>query len=236
MREVSVKAKLWGLVAIMLLCLLGVGAVSYIALDRAARLLENLVKEDVAFITLAQETHLKLIELRRFEKDSFLNIGDPTGQQQYLTKYDKIAATLPALLSRLAELARQDGHLTPQIKDKVGTLARHFAAYREGFAATVQRLKSDPALTPQQANLLMKAYKTNIPLLEADMGAVVKAGQSMLETVSAQAIQRGRQTRLVIALVMAGAVILAGLLGTALTHSIYQAIFREGLRRMAHRI
>jgi hypothetical protein len=58
----------------------------------------------------------------------------------------------------------------------------------------------------------------------------------MLETVSARALERGRRTRWFIALVVGGTVILAGILGTALSHSIYRAIFREGLRRMAHRI
>jgi methyl-accepting chemotaxis protein len=236
MREVSVKVKLWGLVSIMLLCLMVVGAVSYLTLDKAATLLETLMDEDVAFINLAQQTHLKLIELRRFEKDYFLNIGDPAQQQQYLEQYQNIVATIPPLLARLTRLAQTDVHVTPDIKAKVTALSSHFTAYREGFAATVRHLKVDPTLTPQQANLLMKTYKANIPILEADMAAVVAAGKRILETVSARAIERGRRTRWLIALVVGSAIILAGVLGTALSHSIYRAIFREGLRRMAHRI
>jgi methyl-accepting chemotaxis protein len=236
MKEFSVKAKLWSLVAIMLLCLMLVGGESYLTLDRAGRLLQNLMGEDVAFINLAQQAHLKLIELRRYEKDFFLNIGDPEPQREYLEKYQEIAATIPPRLNRLAAMAQMDEHLTPEIRDKVATLAGHFTAYREGFAATVQSLTADPTLTPQEANHLMITYKANIPILEDDMTAVVAAGNQMLATVSAQAIERGRQTRWFIAAVIVSAILLAGILGTALSHSIYRSIFREGLRRMAHRI
>ena len=103
-----------------------------------------------------------------------MNIGNPEAQQEYLENYQGIAAVMPPLLDRLA------------------ALAGHYAAYREGFEAVVQRLKADPALTPQQANSLMKTYKGNIPILETDMTAVVKAGNEMLKTVSARAICRGR--------------------------------------------
>lgn len=56
------------------------------------------------------------------------------------------------------------------------------------------------------------------------------------EQVSAQAVKRARNARMVIAVVVLAALVLAGLLGAALGRSISRAIFREGLRRMSHRI
>ena len=91
-------------------------------------------------------------------------------------------------------------------------------------------------LTPQQANALMAKYKADIPVLEADMAAVAEAVDRMVQQVSARAVQRAQDARMVIVVVVLAAFGLAGLLGAALYRSISRAIFREGVRRMSHRI
>jgi methyl-accepting chemotaxis protein len=236
MTEISVKTKLWSLIVIMLLFIIGVGAVGYVTLNRGAATLQNLVDQDEAFLNLTDQLHLKVIQLRRFEKDYFLNIGNPASQQEYLKKYQEIDAAVPQLINNLVKRAQVDEHLTKDLKGKVAALAGLYANYREGFYATVQQLNTAPALTPQQANLLMTKYKANIPVLEEDMAAVAQAASEAATEVYARAIRRGREARMVTILTVLVAVVLAGVLGSALCHSIYRAIFREGLRRMAHRI
>jgi methyl-accepting chemotaxis protein len=238
MTEISVKTKLWSLIALMLLFIISVGAVGFVALDREADLLRNVLEQDEALVTLAQRMHLSLIQLRRFEKDYFLNIGSPDKQQEYLEKYQKIAATMPALIRRLQAMAQAQEHLAQDaaLRSKAGNLASHYRDYQEGFEAAVLRLRADPGLTPQKANAFMASYKGNIPILEEDMSAVSEAVDLMMEQVAAQTIKKGRDARILIAVVVLAAVVMAGLLGSALCHSIYRAIFREGLRRMAHRI
>jgi methyl-accepting chemotaxis protein len=236
MTEISVKAKLWSLIAIMLLLIISVGAVGFVTLDKGAATLRKLIEEDDAFQNLTNNLHLKLIQLRRFEKDYFLNIGNADRQQQYLKKYQEIAATVPQLMKQLADLAQADADLSDALKAKVAALSSHYANYQEGFKATVQRLQADPSLTPQQANALMETYKGNIPIMEEDMAAVAEAGDKMMHQVSAQAIRRGQDARTFIVVASLAALVLAGILGTALSRSIYRAIFREGLRRVAGRI
>jgi methyl-accepting chemotaxis protein len=236
MTEISVKAKLWSLIAIMLLFIAGLGVVGFVTLDRGAATLRALVEQDDAFQDLTDKLHLNLIQLRRFEKDYFLNIGNPETQQAYLKKFQEIDAAAPPLMVKLADLARGDEHLSPDLQIKVAALAGLYADYRKGFYDTVRRLKDDPSLTPQQANALMGRYKSDIPVLEADMAAVSQAGEQMVRQVSARAIHRARDARLLIIVAVLVAFGLAGLLGAALCRSIYRSIFREGLRRMSHRV
>jgi methyl-accepting chemotaxis protein len=216
--------------------IISVGAVGFVTLDKGAATLRKLIEEDDAFQNLTNNLHLKLIQLRRFEKDYFLNIGNADRQQQYLKKYQEIAATVPQLMKQLADLAQADADLSDALKAKVAALSSHYANYQEGFKATVQRLQADPSLTPQQANALMETYKGNIPIMEEDMAAVAEAGDKMMHQVSAQAIRRGQDARTFIVVASLAALVLAGILGTALSRSIYRAIFREGLRRVAGRI
>ena len=236
MTEISVKTKLWGLIAIMLLMIISVGAVGFVTLHRGAATVKELVDQDEALQNLTSRVYLNIIQLRRFEKDYFLNIGHPGKQQEYLKKYQEIDAAIPQLMSNVATLARGDVHLTQDIQAKAAALPALYAGYRNGFHDTVRRLKNDPNLTPQQANGLMAKFKADIPVLEADMAAVAEAVDRMEISVSAQAVQRAREARMVIAVAVLAAIVLAGLLGAALYRSICRAIFREGVRRMSHRI
>jgi methyl-accepting chemotaxis protein len=236
MTEISVKTKLWGLIAVMLLLIISVGAVGFVTLDRGAATLKEFVDQDEALQNLTGRVHLTIIQLRRFEKDYFLNIGNPEKQQEYLKKYQEIDAAMPQLMSNVAILARGDIHLTQDLQAKVAGLPALYADYRGGFYDTVRRLKNEPNLTPQQANALMAKYKADIPILETDMTAVAEAVDRMEISVSTRAVKRAQDARRVIAMVVLAAIGLAGLLGTALYHSICRAIFREGVRRMTHRI
>jgi methyl-accepting chemotaxis protein len=163
MTEISVKTKLWGLIAVMLLLIISVGAVGFVTLDRGAAALNELVYQDEALQNLTSRVHLHIIQLRRFEKDYFLNIGNPELQQEYLKKYQAIDAAMPQLLGNLADLARGGVPLSPDLQAKAATLSTPYADYRNGFYDTVRRLKNDPHLTPQQANALMAKYKAESP-------------------------------------------------------------------------
>jgi methyl-accepting chemotaxis protein len=236
MTEISVKTKLWGLIAIMLLLITSVGTVGFVTLYRGAANLKEFIDQDEALQNLTSRVHLNIIQLRRFEKDYFLNIGNPEKQQEYLKKYQEIDATVPQLMGNVATLARVDVHLTSDLQARAAALPALYADYRSGFLDTVQRLKADPNLTPQQANALMGKFKADIPILETDMAAVAEAVDRMEISFSAQAVKHAQHARRVIALVVLAAVVLAGLLGAALGRSISRAIFREGVRRMSHRI
>ena len=165
-----------------------------------------------------------------------MNIGNPEKQQEYLKKYQEIDAAMPQLMGNDATLARADIHLSQDLQAKVAALPGLYADYRNGFYDTVRRLEGDPNLTPQQANALMAKFKADIPILETDMAAMAEAVDRMEIGASAQAIKRSREARMFIAVAVLAALVLAGLLGAALCRSIYRAIFREGLRRMSHRI
>jgi methyl-accepting chemotaxis protein len=236
MTEISVKAKLWSLIAIMLLFIISVGAVGFVTLDQGATILKEFIDQDEALQNLTGQVHLNIIQLRRFEKDFFLNIGNPEQQQEYLLKYQEIDAAIPQLIGNLATLARADVNLAQDLQAKAAALPALYTDYRNGFYDTVRRLKADPNLTPQQANAFMAKFKADIPILETNMAAVAEAVDQIEISVSAQAVKRSREARVFIAVAVLAALVLAGVLGAALCHSIYRAIFREGLRRMSHRI
>lgn len=233
--EISVKTKLWSIMAVMLLFIMMVGGVGYVTLSREIDGMRKLLDQDIAFQNLASELLSKLLQQRRFEKDYFLNIGDPATQKEYLEKFQGQEAAFQVVIKKIAPLAPADPHLSPEIRGKINDLERNYQKYLEGFLTIVRQLQRDPHLTPQKANRLMAAYKEGIPILEQDVQAIMEAGDQMEAMVTGEAITRGQRAKLLIIIVFLVAVVLAGVLGASLSRSIYLAIFREGVRRLAGR-
>ncbi len=133
MTEISVKTKLWSLIAIMLLFIISVGAVGFMTLDRGAATLKELVDQDEAFLNLTDRVHLNIIQLRRFEKDYFLNIGNPEKQQEYLKKYQEIDAAMPGLMTNLADAGPGGCASAPRPQGQGGGPARPLRRLPERF-------------------------------------------------------------------------------------------------------
>jgi methyl-accepting chemotaxis protein len=163
MTEISVKVKLWSLIAIMLLLIVSVGAVGFLSLERGASTIKEFVDRDEALQNLVGRVHLNIIQLRRFEKDYFLNIGNPEKQQEYLKKFQEIEATLPQLMSNVADLARTDVHLPRDIQAKAAALPALYGDYRNGFYDTVGRLKPTPTCHPSRPTSSWPTIRPTFP-------------------------------------------------------------------------
>ena len=113
-------------------------------------------------MTLASESaRSNTLQLRRSEKDYFLNLGDAAKQEEYLAKWDKAAAQLRedlATIDRLAETSEDHGDAASMTAD--------LAAYEAGFKQVVGKLRSNEITTPQDANKAISQYKDNIHKLE----------------------------------------------------------------------
>lgn len=232
----TVKRDLWLIMAIMVLFICLVGGVGYVTLSKEVEAIRKTIKEDVAFIDLAKQLKIEILQLRRFEKDYFLNIGAPDKQAEYLQKFDDLAAALPANLANLSHMAQADAHLAAETKRQAAELAANLKDYLEGFQKVIQQVQAETAMTPQKANALMVAFKGSVPVMEKNIAEIDKAGRKMLEEVTAAAVKRGSRAKVFILLMTLTAVVLAGVFGSFLSRTVYQAIFREGFRRLTGRI
>src|SRR5579859_7794399 len=99
-------------------------------------------------MTLASESaRSNTLQLRRSEKDYFLNIGDAAKQEEYLGKWDKAAAHLRddlTTIDKLAETADDHGDAAAMTAD--------LATYEAGFKQVVGKLRTNEITTPEAAN------------------------------------------------------------------------------------
>jgi methyl-accepting chemotaxis protein len=175
----------------------------------------EVLEVDAAITEQSQRARALTLELRRFEKDFFLNVGDPTKQAEYLEKWQDDRAQLEEKLSLLQRLESD-----PVEREGLSTMRQDLATYVSGFQKVVELARQGEILTPQEGNAAMEDVKDAVRGLSdfADAyGARRSEAMAARETsVTAQA----DQTTTSMLSIMALAILLSTLFGVLITRSI----------------
>src|SRR5258708_14731000 len=83
------------------------GAIGFAGLNRIEQTAINLSQHDAAVLDRTTKARVAMLDLRRFEKDYFLNIGAPATQAEYLTKWRTNQAALTTALKDPEGLATE---------------------------------------------------------------------------------------------------------------------------------
>src|SRR5215211_7441870 len=89
--------------AILVALVVTTAGVGYWGMSSVATVAERVVDVDVVKADLSAEAQAATLDLRRYEKDYFLNVGDPAKQTEYS---DKWLAAREQLYKRIGTLRR----------------------------------------------------------------------------------------------------------------------------------
>lgn len=132
------------------------GAVEYwgmVRLDRAARGVRH---GDTALANATEDMREDILELRRYEKDVFMNIGSDELVRQYRDKWDRAFVGLRYDLER----ARR---VDPTLQDsKLEQVTDQLAAYRVAYIRIYDAIANGTIRTTQQANEEMSPFKSSV--------------------------------------------------------------------------
>ncbi|MEM7049382.1 MAG: methyl-accepting chemotaxis protein [Acidobacteriota bacterium] len=157
LRNIKVTTRLILAFSLSLLLMAGLGVASFFALQGVSEAAEQILKNDVRIAALASQAQGSALQLRRFEKDYFLNIGDAEAQADYFSRWETQEKQLEATLAELRSLATN-----PDDAAAVESMTAGLASYFTGFEATVEQIEEGTLQTPQEANLFIGAYKDPI--------------------------------------------------------------------------
>ncbi len=163
----------------------------------------------------AQEARAHTLQLRRFEKDLFLNIGSEEKQIEYQEKWQREREDLAAHLSTIDQVTDAQSD-----RDATAAMRKNFADYEKGFQSVVAQLKEGKLVTPQDANNAISVVKNEIHALEetAEQLAVERA-KKVSEAESAL-VASANSARLVIIVALVLALIVGMVLSWLLSRSI----------------
>jgi methyl-accepting chemotaxis protein len=108
----------------------------------------------------AQQVQSQTLELRRFEKDYLLNMGDAPKQAEYATKWKTSLAALRTMLAELAGLVEDAEHAT------LGQLTADLDAYTRAFTELEGSVAAGAVTTPAGGNATLVPVKPMIRRLE----------------------------------------------------------------------
>ena len=150
----------FGVVIFLLLVVAGAG---YWGLDAVKQETVSMLQGDAQITQFSALIKASTLELRRYEKDSFLNIDDPRTREEYVSKWKQQQEQLHR---HLAEVNKKN--LSPEDKQTVSRMEGDATAYETGYTRVIGMIEGGQIKTPQAANEAIKAYKDSIHQLETD--------------------------------------------------------------------
>lgn len=119
------------------------------------------ISEDVQLAQRAAAIEVLVLNERRFEKDTFINLADAEKFASYKKKWDEARAALSNELK-----AAQKLDLGAADQKVIGQIAAGFQTYVDGFEKTFARIGASQVKTTQEANGEFSAFKAAVHDME----------------------------------------------------------------------
>jgi len=117
---------------------------------------------DAKLVTLAARVKATTLELRRFEKDTELNMDDQQVRNDYVTKWKEQRQKLRDVLAEIERF-----QLSPDDRLAVKSMGEDLDVYEGGFTKVLNMIEQGKLHTPQEANQTITQYKDSIHRLES---------------------------------------------------------------------
>ena len=196
-----------------ILLLMGVVAVSgYRGMKSLSSMATKILEVDSRLVENSGRLRSLTLELRRYEKDRFLNIDNPEKAAEYLSKWKEQKGLLDAQLDELEKLAQTDID-----RDAVRLMRKDATTYEEAFLKINTDILAGTLKTPQQGNQAMVPYKDAVHQLEQsafDFSVGYSKAMASVAPVLSDTVRHANTIMATVVLVALGLTILAAALIT----------------------
>ena len=165
-RKIGTRGLLAMSFAIAMLAIAVSGAVQFWGMVRLDRAATGMRQGDTALANAAGDLREDVLELRRYEKDVFMNIGTDELVRQYRDKWDR------ALVSFRYDLARARRVDPAANNAPLQQVTDQIAAYRVAFTRIYDSIENGTVRTTQQANEEMSPFKSSVRDAELELAEI----------------------------------------------------------------
>jgi methyl-accepting chemotaxis protein len=161
LKNLSVGKRLAIGFGLIVLVLISMGLSGYWGLEAITRETLRVLNGDAKIVTLAARVKSTTLELRRFEKDTELNMDEPQVRIDYVSKWRAQQQKLHDVLAELDKF-----QLTAEDKLAVQSMRADMVIYEGGFTKVLGLIEQGKLHTPQECNQTISQYKDSIHRLE----------------------------------------------------------------------
>lgn len=201
-----------------------VGGVGFFQISSNMTQVREMVEDDINFLKDAEELEIFALMHRRYEKDFLLNIGKNEKQKEYLSKFKSVSVKAVKIIDNMVLLVKDDPHLSSKVKKAARDAQTSYAKYKSGFLELTKTIMSDETITPQEANSMMKPFKSHIYQFEQSVDVLLKGAIGMVDFVTKGIFDSGKQSRLLIGILLIVGLVFSIALGFILKSLITRPI------------
>jgi methyl-accepting chemotaxis protein len=156
--------------AVTLLFMLAIGVVAVIEMQHINDYTDEVIDLQAKSVEYAQRSRANVNMLRRYEKDVFINIENPTKVEEYCKSWN---STLEQCNERFAVLHKIE--TVPEQKKMLVAIQKNLDGYAAGFRKVFDQIKAGQIKSPLAANEAIAAYKDSTHQAEALLTEYAKA-------------------------------------------------------------
>ncbi|HEY2516306.1 MAG TPA: methyl-accepting chemotaxis protein [Polyangiaceae bacterium] len=196
-----------------------VATVGFITVDDIADETDQALKVNAATSEHAAKARISLGDLRRFEKDFLINLGDTTKEADYEAKWNQEREAFLAATKEIEANADTD-----EEKKQLAVIKTDFSAYEAGFRAVVSRAHAKELTRASEANASLEQTKQAVHEIEQGLDKMTEEQFNIIEAVPAQVDKQAARTRAINVSLGLLAVLLAIGVSYLLTRSIVRPL------------
>jgi methyl-accepting chemotaxis protein len=201
----TIKARLYALAALAITAMLVIGLHGLWSLSQAKAKFVHYIDNDVESLTQLANIRAGVGNLRRYEKDTLINLADAkkveTYRKDWTATYEKVATSL-------GKVAKLD--IAPDVKQMPAELLQHLQNYRSGFTGIAERVAKGEFADTAAANQAMEPLKAAVRAMDKALAEMTeKVDQHSNEEVKVLD-QREAEIRMDLTLVIIGGVLVIG--------------------------
>ena len=161
MKNIGIGKKLalaLGLVVTLMVVVAGSG---YWGLNVTGKTTHDILEKDSKLAEASLRARTDILDMRRFEKDFELNIGDKQNQEESAAKWAKALENLQARLEDFGKYS-----VLEEDKALLQAMRSDLATYVAGYGEMKSKVEAGVLRTPQQANQVISKHKDDIQNME----------------------------------------------------------------------
>ena len=161
LRNLTIGKRLGYSSSILVALLIVVGLAGYVGSRSVSVAAFRAVNDYGRRASIAADINVATLELRRAEKDTFLNVDDAAVRDGYVAKWNASQQQLVKFIDSIQPLATSDAE-----RQRIEKMSSDFRSYEAGFRSVLAGIQRGELKTPQQCNAKIAESKQYIHDLE----------------------------------------------------------------------
>jgi methyl-accepting chemotaxis protein len=228
MKNMAIGLRL-SLAFLLMLCVTGaVAASGYWGTDRIAEVTLRMLAGDAELARLADDAQSTNLQLRRYEKDFFLNMGQSDKEVEYDRAWKEQYASLKSTLRDMSKL------VDDKEQEKIKAMLREAEAYGSGFETVQNAIRAGKVPSAAEANALMGVNKEPIHQMQALADELAERHQKDMQAQAGVIGAAASQVRVTMLVILVLGLLIGAGVSFVITRSITGPV--GGVLRVVERI